>query len=115
MMEFSRTSKAGFAKPPVWNVEVPFDPTGGQHYDITQNFVEAILDGTPLIAPAAEGIHSVELSNAILYSSLENKTVELPLDAAAYEKKLSQLISESKFEKKVVQTAGEDFTKSFNR
>ena len=41
--------------------------------------------------------------------------VELPLDAAAYEKKLNQLIAESKFEKKVVQTAGEDFSKSFSR
>ena len=57
----------------------------------------------------------VELANALLYSSLEGKTIELPLDGEAYERKLAQLIKESKFEKKVVQTGAEDFTKSFNR
>jgi predicted dehydrogenase len=115
MLQFSKTSKAGFAKPDAWNIEVPYDSTGGQHFEITQNFVDAILDGVPLIAPAAEGTNSVELANAILYSALEGKTIDLPLDSEAYERKLTQLIKESKFEKKVVQSAGEDFTKSFNR
>jgi hypothetical protein len=41
--------------------------------------------------------------------------VELPLDGAAYEKKLHQLIAESKFQKKVVEVIGEDFAKSFHR
>ena len=37
----------------------------------------------------------------------------MPMDSAAYEKKLNQLIADSKFEKKVVEIANEDFTKSF--
>jgi hypothetical protein len=80
-----------------------------------QNFVDAILDGTPLIAPGADGMGSVELANVLLYSSLINDTVQLPMDSAAWEKKLNQLIAESRHEKKVVQTTAEDFTKSFNR
>jgi len=40
--------------------------------------------------------------------------VELPLDGAAYEQKLNALIAGSRFEKKVVKTGGEDFSKSFN-
>ena len=115
MLEFSKTAKAGFAKPDVWEVSIPADTAGAQHHEITQNFVDAILDGAPLVAPAAEGIWSVELANAILYSSLTNQTIELPLDGAAYEQKLNQLIAESRFEKKVVESAGEDFTKSFSR
>ena len=115
MFEFSRTSQAGFAKPEVWNIEVPFEASAGVHYSITQNFVDAILDGAPLVAPASDGVNSVELANAILYSSLENRTIDLPLDGAAYEQKLLELIKNSRFEKKVVQTAGEDFTKSFNK
>jgi predicted dehydrogenase len=115
MVQFSKTSKAGFARPEVWNVEIPCENAPGMHQDVTQNFVDAILDGAPLIAPAEEGIRSVELANAILYSSLVGQTVDLPLDGAAYEQKLNQLIAESKFEKKVVQTAGEDFSKSFSR
>ena len=115
MFEFSKTSKAGFARPDIWNIDIPFDNSGGQHPDITRNFVNAILDGEPLIAPASEGVWSVELANAVLYSSLTDQSVELPLDAAAYEKKLNQLIADSKFEKKVVEAAGEDFSKSFSR
>ena len=72
-------------------------------------------DGTPLIAPGADGMGSVELANVLLYSSLINQTVELPMDSAAWEKKLNQLIAESRHEKKVVQNTAEDFTKSFNR
>ena len=33
----------------------------------------------------------------------------------AYEKKLNQLIAESKIKKKVVEVSNEDFTKSFKR
>jgi predicted dehydrogenase len=115
MLEFSRTAKTGFTRPEVWNVEIPFDNAANQHAVVMQNFVDAILDGAPLIAPGAEGIHSVELANAMLYSSLIRQTVELPMDSAAYEKKLQQLIAKSKFEKKVQQVSAEDFTKSFVR
>ena len=80
-----------------------------------QNFVNAILDGERLIAPGAEGIHSVELANAILFSSLLEQTLALPLDSAAYEARLNRLIAESTLQKKVVETANEDFAGSFKR
>ena len=115
MVEFSKTSKLGFAKPEVWNVEIPFENAPNPHTILVQNFVNAILDGEPLIAPGEEGIHSVELANVILYSSLMDRTIEMPMDSVAYEKKLNQLISDSKLEKKVVEVVNEDFTKSFNR
>ncbi|MEK7676216.1 MAG: Gfo/Idh/MocA family oxidoreductase [Verrucomicrobiota bacterium] len=115
MVEFSQTAKAGFARPEVWNVEIPAESATAPHAEVTQNFVNAILDGSPLIAPAAEGLYSVELANAALYSSLLGQTVELPLDGQAYERKLNQLIAESKFEKKVVATVADDFSKSFTR
>ena len=117
MLEFSRTCKVGFAKPEVWNVEIPFGAAANPHATLMQNFVNAILDADPsaLIAPGEEGIHSVELANVMLYSSLISQTVELPMDSAAYEKKLNELIAASKIEKKVVEVVGEDFTKSFRR
>jgi predicted dehydrogenase len=115
MIQFSQTAKLGFAKPEVWQVEIPFENAPNPHAILVQNFVNAILDGEPLIAPGEEGIYSVELANVILYSSLTDQAVKLPLDSAAYEKKLNQLIAESKLEKKVVAVSNEDFTKSFNR
>jgi predicted dehydrogenase len=112
--EFSKTTRDCFGAPAVWNVEIPVDGGGGeQHVGILNNFVEAILDGAPLIAPAAEGLRSVELANAMLYSSLMNKTIDLPLDGRAYERKLKQLIRDSKFVKRVVEGGRVDISKSF--
>ena len=115
MIELCKTAKLGFQKPEVSKVEIPIPPEPAQHATLTQNFIDAILDGTPLIAPGEEGIHSIELANAMLYSGLINQTVELPMDSAAYERKLNELIAASKLEKKVVKISNEDFTKSFVR
>lgn len=113
--EFCRTSSEGFACPPIWNIEIPINGNGGQHMEITQNFVNAILDGAPLIAPAEDGIRSVELANAMVYSALTDSTVELPLDSAAYEKTLKELIANSDFVKKEVKDRpkSEDVAVSF--
>jgi hypothetical protein len=105
----------GFALPDFWNVDIPVTSSGPQHLGITQNFVDAILDGTPLIAPAEEGIKSVELANAMIYSSLTESTVELPMDSAAYESKLNELIASSTHVKKVVEKQKEDLASSWNR
>lgn len=115
MLEFSRAARQGFVKPDVWHVEIPFENAILPHAIIVQNFVNAILDGEPLIVPGAEGIHSVELANVMVYSSLLGETVELPMDGAAWETKLNQLIAESKVEKKVVPVETTDFASSFRR
>lgn len=115
MITFSQTAKQGFVKPDVWNIEIPFENANVPHAIMVQNFVNAILDGEPLIAPGAEGIHSVELANVMVYSSLLAQTVELPMDSAGWEHKLNQLIAESKVQKKVVQVEATDFASSFRR
>ena len=113
--EFSRTTDGMFAKPDTWDVRIPVRGTGGQHNEILQNFVEAILDGRPLLAPAVEGIHSVELANAILLSSFTGKTIDLPMDGRVYERRLKKLIAESKprSPKKVKKAVAADMSKSF--
>ncbi|NLB60380.1 MAG: Gfo/Idh/MocA family oxidoreductase [Lentisphaerae bacterium] len=93
MDEYCRKSPEAFGKPDVWQVEIPASaPALIQHRAIIQNFVDAILDKVPLIAPAAEGIHSVELANAMIYSSIKDQWVDLPLNAASYERLLKELI-----------------------
>jgi len=112
--EFLRTSEQSFARPPSEVETFTFDNHGGQHAAILKNFADAILTGVPLIAPAEEGIHSVELANAILYSSLISRPVDMPLDGAAYEAKLKELIATSTFKKEVVEQTETDMGKSFN-
>lgn len=112
---FSKSTEQGFATPDKWHIEIPFNNTGEQHIGIMKNFANAILKGEKLVAPAAEGIHSVELANAMIYSGINDCTVQMPLDAAAYESMLKDKIKNSTHVKKV-KTAGvasDDFAKSF--
>ncbi|HEY5813329.1 MAG TPA: Gfo/Idh/MocA family oxidoreductase, partial [Terrimicrobiaceae bacterium] len=95
MSRFSELSSDSFTKPPARKIEISLAGHGGQHNEVLQNFTDAILDGKSLIAPAAEGIRSVELANAMLLSSLTAKTVTLPMDAEAYERMLSERIAQS--------------------
>lgn len=113
--EFLKSSRESFATPATWNVSIPINGSGGQHMEITQNFVDAILDGKPLIAPAVEGIHSVELANAMIMSSLTGKTVSLPLSGATYERLLKKLVAGSKFKKPDAKAAAADLSKSFGK
>lgn len=115
MLEFSRTSKSGFVKPEVQVEEIPFSNATFPHAALLQNFVNTIQHGEPLIAPGAEGIHSVELANAMVFSSLQDRTVELPLNSGAWESQLNELIATSKLEKKVMQVEATDFASSFRR
>lgn len=117
MSAFSATCPGGFTKPEAWDVgfRLRAGDHGPQHIGILQNFTNAIRDGAPLLAPAAEGIHSVELANAMLYSSALQQTVELPMDAAAYAALLNKRIHESTFVKAEAKEAEPtDFSKSFN-
>ncbi len=94
--EYNRTSPERFKGPDLWHSEIPAVFRPDQHAGIIQNFTDAVLDGVPLIAPGEDGIRSVELANAMLYSALEGRTVDLPLDAAAFEARLKALIDGSR-------------------
>lgn len=114
-VELCRAAEQPFAKLASTTGEVPFANAAAPHAELLQNFVNAILTGETLIAPGAEGIHSVELANAILYSSLLEKTVELPLDGTAWETKLSELIANSRVKKSVRRCVAGDVASSFKR
>ena len=115
MMEFLKHSPDRYATPKTTTELIAIAPGGPWHNVITQNFVDAILDGVPLIAPAHEGLASVELSNAMIYSGLSKKTVELPLDAAVYAEELGRLVRESRYVKQeVVRAKTDDMAGSFH-
>jgi len=99
LADFRANKQDMWARPETWKVEIPCNGNGGQHDAVMQNYIDAILDGVPLIAPAEEGLRSVELCNSMLYSSFTGKTVDLPLDPAAYERHLKKLIKNSTFKK----------------
>ncbi|MEO0588240.1 MAG: Gfo/Idh/MocA family oxidoreductase [Planctomycetota bacterium] len=100
--EFTKTSKERFGNVAVTEhrISVPDQPTP-EHQAVTTNFVNYLLgkDDT-LLAPATEGIHGLELGNAMLYSGLNGSApVELPMDREAFAAKIDELIASSTFEK----------------
>jgi predicted dehydrogenase len=112
--EFSKTDPGRFSAPATWDVRIPIEGHGPQHNGILANFVAAILDGAALIAPAREGIFSLELANSFLLSSLEDRSVQLPIDSALFEQHLKKLIASSGRQKpKVVREASDDMASSF--
>jgi len=78
-------------------IEIDSEPFKGPHQAITDNFTKAILTGSPLTASGFEGINSVELANSMLYSTMTNDTVTLPLDADAYHSELLKLKATSRY------------------
>jgi len=115
MTTWSQETSLGFEKPPVWEITVPTEAgKGPQHIGIMRNFVDAIREGKPLIAPAEEGINSVEIANAMIFSGLNHKPVELPLPSQEYADFLAGLIANSKDKVAVNETAtASDFSASF--
>lgn len=114
-LEFCKSCTEQFGKIPVEAVEISGEPVESPHRAIIENFVDAILDGTPLIAPAEEGINSVELANAMILSALKGETVVFPMDGAEYEKELKRLIEESKYVKAPVREVESDMENSFQK
>ena len=113
--EWCKTSKIGFQKPETTVEEIPIPGADAAHATLMTNFVNAILDGAALIAPGVEGVGSVELANVMVYSGLLNESVDLPMDGAAWEAKLNELIANSTHQKKVVEVSSEDFAASFRK
>jgi predicted dehydrogenase len=80
-----------FGKPLMEPRHVSLEPGAGDHVAIYANFLDAIQHGAPLVADGEEGRQSLELANALIYSSQTSQSVSLPLDRAAYAELLNDL------------------------
>ena len=90
----------------------PDEPVN-QHQAVLQNFVNAIARGEPLATPAAAGLASIELANAMLLSAWRGQVVSLPLDAAAYELALQKKIASTSLREPAAIQANIDMAKSY--
>lgn len=83
----------GFEKPELATHKIRVRGQGAQHVGILKNFAAAIQRKETLLAPAKEGIGSVELANAMLYSTWRDQAVDLPLSSRAYANQLKKRIA----------------------
>ena len=61
-----------------------------RHHEIFLNLGEAITENAPLIAPAIEGLRSLELANALVLSTWTDSTVRIGSTRDAYEELLAR-------------------------
>ena len=114
MLDFIRTSPSAFDRMEYQVEDIPFQPAAEVgHAYVIEAFANAILHGSPLVARAEEGLHSLALGNAIMLSQFLGKPVDLPFDADLYEAKLLELIRTSQFQKETREGRVDDLTKSF--
>ena len=108
---FIREYEGGFGKPNVTVADITPDEPYTMHAGVIRAFIDHILTGAPMIADGREGLNSLMLANAMLLSTWENATINLPFDDALYAGKLAALAAKSP--KKVAKPIKLDVSKSF--
>ena len=94
--QWNATCKQGMEKPECWKCEIPAAARGEEHRDILKNWVSAIVNKTPLLASGEEGLHSLELSNAMLLSSWTDTWVDLPINDDRFYEHFQKRVEASK-------------------
>lgn len=102
-----------FGMPQVTESDVSTEESVNQHATIMNNFVNAIKHGENLIAPAKDGLASLDIANAMLQSSWEKRTIDLPLDRAGYQKVLNEKAANSNLREKSNAKAKVDMDASY--
>lgn len=100
--QFNKEYKGGFGEPECWKCDIPITGEETAHQGITQDWVNSIVNGTPLLAPGIEGINGLTISNAMHLSSWTDSWVNIPFDEDLFYQKLREKIQSSTFKKKVV-------------
>ena len=110
--QFLKESKRAFAMPEIWECDIP-GGSGDGHKGITQNWVNAILNGTLLLARGEEGINGVTLANAMQLSAWTGEWIDLPIDEDRFYNALQEKIRTSTFQKGAAEDKANDFAGTF--
>ena len=111
--EFNRTDIKGFGEPDCWVCDIPTKGQANLSGGMLKNFVEAVLDGAPLLVRGEEGLASLEMENAILLSTWLDDWVKLPVDAPLFDSELKKRAANSCRKKNAVKNRIFDLKESF--
>ena len=111
--EFCANTDEMFGMPAVTESDITTTETVNQHAIIMNNFVNAINHNEPLIAPAQDGLASLDIANAMLQSTWQQQTINLPLDRQAYQAQLDEKAADSQLRTKSNAQAKVDMSASY--
>jgi UDP-N-acetyl-2-amino-2-deoxyglucuronate dehydrogenase len=89
--EHLRSATEMFAAPECVAEPVELPSGRGDHRDVHEDFAAAVREKRQPRVPAREALHSLEVANAIVLSTHEERAVGLPVDRDAYAALLAQL------------------------
>ncbi|WP_139902400.1 Gfo/Idh/MocA family protein [Clostridium thermarum] len=99
--DFNKRYTGGFGEPECWKIDIPINGKSTWHKGITQNFVDAILKGSKLLAPGIEGIKGLEISNAMHLSAWTDSWADIPVNEDLFYDLLQERIEKSSYKKNV--------------
>ena len=112
--EYSASTDNAFGTPEATQEAFPAGEENPSHPGVLSNFADAIKGKAALLTDAREGLKSVELANAMVYSAWTNSEINLPLDSAAYESALNEKIATSPARARTIREATIDMKKSYS-
>lgn len=115
--EYNKDLTRTFGAIPMWKCDVEYTTEDPEDRlpKMINNWVDAALNGTELIAPGEEGINSLLISNAIYLSSWNDNWVEIPFDEDEFYDKLQERIAKSTYVKQAVVERTVDISASFHK
>ncbi|MEH6582540.1 MAG: Gfo/Idh/MocA family oxidoreductase [Halioglobus sp.] len=111
--QFNRETRDMFGQPESLVRDITPVEEVNQHARIIANFADAITGGGELIAPAVQGIPSLSLANAILWSAWSGERIALPLDSQGYQRALEEKLAASQLRVKADIKANVDMDASY--
>lgn len=111
--EFCANTDEMFGMPKVTETDITTTENVNQHAIIMNNFIAAINHDEPLIAPAASGLASLDIANAMLQSTWTKQAISLPLDRHAYQAQLNEKAAASQLRTKSSAKAKVDMNASY--
>ncbi len=99
LKEYATTNREPFASLTSHEVIVSLEEGAADHISVYNNFHDDILHVGQLKADGVQGRMSLELANAIIYSSHTHSEVELPLNRQSYASLLESLQRSSSFQR----------------
>lgn len=111
--QYNRQTTDMFGQPQNKRIDITPNESVNQHAIVISNFVQAILQGEELITPAIQGIDSLSIANAILWSAWSHQRIALPLDASGYQAALNEKLDHSELREKADIQANIDMEASY--
>jgi predicted dehydrogenase len=111
--EFCANTDEMFGMPKVTETDISTTESVNQHAIIMNNFIDAIVDDIPLIAPAQDGLASLDIANGMLQSTWTKQAIDLPLDRQRYQTLLAEKAAQSSLRVKSNAEAKVDMSASY--